>query len=209
VPEFQYPADVNVCDFQNNIYLEYGFKSLCQDTISRKKSLLTQEELDVEIKDFKKRINNRFTEVELSIEYNGDKSKITFVNEIINNNKTNIFAWFKHDEGFYYVEISGKDKDVSFLFDQILSTFKFLDKEQTEMRESDMTKCQADADCIVVKYSSCCGATKKAINKMYLEEYNSYKERQNFDEKACTVICADDSNITDAVCIDNQCKLKY
>lgn len=125
--EFKCPADIHVCDFQNNVYLEYGFKSLCQDMEGRKKSLLTQEELNVVIKDFKNRINNKFAEAELSIEYDGDRSKITFFNEIINEDKTNIFAWFKLAKGYYYIEIFGEDKDVSSLFVQILSTFKFLD----------------------------------------------------------------------------------
>ena len=47
---------------------------------------------------------------------------------------------------------------------------------------------------------------------MYLDEYNSHKEWQSFwDEKACAVMgrCADDSNVTDAVCANNQCNLKF
>jgi len=123
--EFKYPAEINVCDFQNNILLEYELKSLCQVTQDRNNSLLTQEELNKVIEDFKNRINNKFTEAELSIEYNSDKSKITFFNEIKNGDKTNIFAWFKYAKGLYFIEISGKDRDLSLLFDQILSTFKF------------------------------------------------------------------------------------
>jgi len=123
--EFKCPADIHVCDFQNFVYLEYGFKSLCQDMESRKKSLLTQGELDTAIKDFKNRINNKFTETEISIEYDGDQSKITSFNEIINEDRTNFFAWFKFPKGYYYAEISEKDEDVSFLFDKILSTFRF------------------------------------------------------------------------------------
>jgi len=98
------------------------------------------------------------------------------------------------------------------IFDQILSSFKFIDQKQAEVKETDITKCEADIDCIIVPYSSCCGATKKAINKMYLDEYNSHKEWQSFwDEKACAVmgICADDSNVIDILCVVKQCQLKY
>lgn len=81
--------------------------------------------------------------------------------------------------------------------------------------ESDLNFCQRDSDCVVVPYSHCCGSTKTAINKRYLDAYNAHPEWQVFNDPAtCAVIgvCRDDSNVTDAVCEfapEGICQLEY
>ncbi|MCL5783922.1 MAG: hypothetical protein M1142_01005 [Patescibacteria group bacterium] len=107
---------------------------------------------------------------------------------------------------------------------KILSTFKFLPDEMDEnqgqenkITQGNLDICQVDSDCIVVPYTSCCGATKKAINKKYLTEYNSHPDWQKFDDRqGCTLmgVCPADSNITKATCQksdDNlkRCQLKF
>lgn len=114
--EFKSPDNINVCDFQNNVLLEYKIKSLCQDTLNRKKSLLTYEELNTAVNDFRGRVNNQFTDTVLSIEYDGDRSKITSFNEIISKDNTKAFAWFAVPEGYYYVEIYAKKRGCHYAF---------------------------------------------------------------------------------------------
>jgi hypothetical protein len=73
----------------------------------------------------------------------------------------------------------------------------------SQITEQDLDRCEQDADCIVVAYQHCCGATKRAINEAYLEEYNSHPEWQVFDDEAtCATIgmCLDDSEVDTAVC---------
>lgn len=78
--------------------------------------------------------------------------------------------------------------------------------------EDDLGSCTASSDCIVVAYSHCCGATKRAINGAYLEAYQSHPEWQVFDDPAiCALIglCPDDSAVTQATCADGLCSLVY
>jgi hypothetical protein len=78
--------------------------------------------------------------------------------------------------------------------------------------EADLAVCFYTSDCIVVAYSHCCGATKRAINAAYLSAYESHPEWQVFaDPSVCAVIgvCPDDSAVTSATCADGWCTLVY
>lgn len=78
--------------------------------------------------------------------------------------------------------------------------------------ESLLVECEKDSDCIVVDYSDCCGSTKRAINKLYLDEYNANQDWQKFDDPdTCALIgqCLDDSHVTSALCRNNICWLDY
>lgn len=90
-------------------------------------------------------------------------------------------------------------------------------KEARTITEADIDVCQDDGDCLVVKYQHCCGATKRAINREYLEEYNNHPEWQSFfDAAVCARIgvCPDDAQVSQAKCevYDEQtkrCRLQY
>ena len=71
--------------------------------------------------------------------------------------------------------------------------------------EADLDQCAQTSDCIVVAYSHCCGATKRAINSAYEAAYDAHPEWQVFNDPAtCAVIgaCMDDSAVTEATCSD-------
>jgi hypothetical protein len=61
----------------------------------------------------------------------------------------------------------------------------------------------------------CCGATKRAINSIWLDAYDAHPEWQFFDDPVtCAVIgaCMDDSNVEAAVCEgmpDGRCRLVF
>jgi hypothetical protein len=80
------------------------------------------------------------------------------------------------------------------------------------MTEADLAVCTVSAACVVVPYTHCCGATKRAINGAYLSAYLSHPEWQVFAEPgACAVIgmCPDDRAVTSATCADGFCALVY
>jgi len=80
-----------------------------------------------------------------------------------------------------------------------------------EITENMLNMCEQDDDCIIVDHSHCCGATKKAINKIYLKEYNEHPEWQKFfNENSCALIgmCPDDSFVTQASCQQTDGNLK-
>lgn len=86
------------------------------------------------------------------------------------------------------------------------------DTSDTSITEADLSVCSTDEDCIVVDYSHCCGATKRAINATHLEAYNTHPEWQKFDDPdECAVIgqCLDDSQVTEALCSSNRCQLVF
>ena len=73
-----------------------------------------------------------------------------------------------------------------------------------EITEAQLDDCTQNDGCIVVSHQSCSGSTKKAINKKYLELYNSKPEWQKTDDPE---ICArigmmpfDDSKYKSAIC---------
>lgn len=77
-------------------------------------------------------------------------------------------------------------------------------------KEEDIVKCEKDADCVIVPYRHCCGATKKAINKKFLELYNKTSEWQKFDNpQICAVagVCLSDDKVKDAQCETGRCQL--
>jgi hypothetical protein len=81
-----------------------------------------------------------------------------------------------------------------------------------DVTEADLANCVANSDCIVVPYSHCCGATKRAINAANLSAYESHPEWQVFaDPGVCAVIgvCPDDSAVKSARCADGFCALVY
>lgn len=80
------------------------------------------------------------------------------------------------------------------------------------VQESEITVCKQNSDCIVVPYSHCCGSTKKAINKKYLEIYNQNKEWQKLNNAGlCAVIgqCLSDKNVNEAKCEAERCQLRH
>lgn len=79
-------------------------------------------------------------------------------------------------------------------------------------KESEITQCKKDSDCMIVPYRHCCGATKKAIGKKFLEDYNKNKSWQKFDNpKICAVagVCMSDEKVKDAKCEAGQCQLRF
>jgi hypothetical protein len=87
--------------------------------------------------------------------------------------------------------------------------------DPARISENDLAFCEGDADCIVVPYDHCCGSTKRAINKDYLNTYNDHSEWQMFnDPTTCAVIgaCRDDTNLDSALCQgapQGLCQLKF
>lgn len=87
----------------------------------------------------------------------------------------------------------------------------FRDFEKS-VTEKDLDLCVQDKDCIIVPHNHCCGSTKKAVNRDYLDIYNSHPEWQKFDDGyvcARIGICPDDSNVNSARCEDARCVLVY
>ena len=83
-------------------------------------------------------------------------------------------------------------------------------EQESTVEEADLQRCAAGQDCVVVPYSHCCGATKKAINALYEQVYKDHSEWHVFaDEDACAVIgmCAPDDDVTAAACVGNVCTL--
>ena len=82
----------------------------------------------------------------------------------------------------------------------------------TTVKESDITKCKTDSDCLIVPYRHCCGSSKKAINKKYLTEYNKSPSWQKFDNpQSCAVMgqCMSDEKVKSAKCEAGQCQLRF
>lgn len=88
--------------------------------------------------------------------------------------------------------------------------------KSNSVKEEDIDLCNEDSDCIIVKYSHCCGLTKKAINKNFADEYYKHENWQKFDDpEVCSIIgrCPDDSKVNSTECKDmdgkKRCSLKY
>lgn len=87
----------------------------------------------------------------------------------------------------------------------------------SQIDESLINRCTKTEECIVVPYTSCCGSTKRAINKEFLDEYQSTPAWQSFNRpEVCNVIgrCRDDSMVTESICVleqgkNGRCELKY
>ncbi len=81
--------------------------------------------------------------------------------------------------------------------------------------EEQIGVCSQDADCVIVPYQHCCGATKRAINQTYLEKYNQNPDWQVFDHPInCEMIgpvgaCPSDTDVTTAECRDGYCRLVF
>lgn len=74
---------------------------------------------------------------------------------------------------------------------------------QIPATQENIDVCIDDQDCIIVPYSSCCGSTKRAINKKNKELYDSHPEWQKLSNPSiCNVIgmCADDTGVNKAIC---------
>mgnify|MGYP003971964845 CR=1 FL=1 len=85
-------------------------------------------------------------------------------------------------------------------------------KEDNSVTNKNISSCSINKDCLIVPYNHCCGSTKRAINKKYLDEYNAHPEWQKFnDVQACSIIgqCPDDSNINKTECKNGMCNLNY
>jgi len=86
---------------------------------------------------------------------------------------------------------------------------------EAPLTEEDLVRCLEDADCVVVPYDHCCGATRRAINEAYRDEYEAHPEWQSFsDPEACAEMdmCLDDSDVTSASCLgapDGSCQLVF
>lgn len=84
--------------------------------------------------------------------------------------------------------------------------------KETAVKESEITQCKKNSDCVIVPYSSCCGATKKAINKKFIDTYNKNKSWQKFDNpEICAVAgqCPSDKNVKETICEAGQCQLRF
>lgn len=82
----------------------------------------------------------------------------------------------------------------------------------TTTQEEDIVKCAKDSDCVIVPYKHCCGSTKKAINKKFLDLYNKTPQWQKFDnQNLCAVMgaCVSDEKVKEAKCGVGQCYLRY
>lgn len=84
------------------------------------------------------------------------------------------------------------------------------------VEERDIVVCEKDSDCIIVPYEHCCGSTKRAINRKYVELYFSKPEwHKFFDSGLCAVIgrCASDTSVTKAACEKSDdrkiCRLQF
>lgn len=78
--------------------------------------------------------------------------------------------------------------------------------------EEDIVKCEKNSDCVIVPYRHCCGATKRAINKKFLDLYNKSPEWQKFDNpQICAVagVCLSDDKVKDAKCEAGRCQLLH
>lgn len=80
-----------------------------------------------------------------------------------------------------------------------------------KITEANITKCAVNSDCIIVNYEDCC-ASKKAINKKYLDEYNNHPEWQKASKERmelCVVMeCDDETRGLDYTkCENNKCVL--
>lgn len=83
---------------------------------------------------------------------------------------------------------------------------------RAEVTQAELADCGSDADCTVVPYAHCCGATKRAINADFVDAYEAHPEWQRFDDPAtCAVVgvCADDSAVTEARCEAGACALVF
>ncbi|GEM_PF-3620779 len=57
---------------------------------------------------------------------------------------------------------------------------------EAPLAEADLVRCFEDADCVVVPYDHCCGATRRAIHEAHRDEYEAHPEWQAFSEpEAC------------------------
>lgn len=77
---------------------------------------------------------------------------------------------------------------------------------------AELVSCTSDSQCILVKHSHCCGATKMAINKAYHEAYLKTPAMQKTDDpETCALIglCMDDSTVTQAACFQGECGLLW
>ncbi len=86
------------------------------------------------------------------------------------------------------------------------------------LTEEMLGQCNHNTDCIIVDYAHCCGQSKKAINQLYLDAYQSKPEWQKFDDPqmcASMGVCLDNSNATDTICVKNKdadkgtCEIAY
>lgn len=70
------------------------------------------------------------------------------------------------------------------------------------LTEDELDDCAVDADCIVVPYDHCCGATRRAINKAHQDAYDAHPEWQSYHEDDCALIgaCQPDDDVTEATC---------
>ena len=66
------------------------------------------------------------------------------------------------------------------------SVAKKTQPEGHDLYGTDWLKCEVSDDCVVVSYSHCCGTTKAAINKKYVQEYESHPEWHVSPPGACT-----------------------
>ena len=76
--------------------------------------------------------------------------------------------------------------------------------------ESNLAECLPGDVCVVVPYSHCCGATKRAINLQSVDAYYSHPAWQIYDGPCEMIgICRDDRAVTEAVCELGQCQMVF
>lgn len=99
-----------------------------------------------------------------------------------------------------------------FLVLMLFGSLHTLAGQTTTVKEAEISKCVKDSECLVVPYSHCCGSSKRAINKKFLNEYNKTPAWQKFnDPQSCAVIgqCISDEKVKTAKCEAGQCQLRF
>lgn len=79
-------------------------------------------------------------------------------------------------------------------------------------KDDQLLGCESDDQCVVMEHSHCCGATKKPINRKYLDYYRKTPAMQKTDDpELCAVVglCRDDSTVRQAVCRKGRCELLW
>lgn len=143
--------------------------------------------------------------------YMWPRSKANLVIKYKNGTYNNISV--SHSEGFvaedpYYPYVADKklSKEYYYLINYI---FDLCPKSKTEEK---FYACILDSDCgLAISYQDNCGCTiKKAINKNYINEWNSNPALHRIIEDAdCALVgaCPDYSN-KETTCINNKCEMK-
>lgn len=101
-------------------------------------------------------------------------------------------------------QVKTKVEDVDAAFQEIKEAEEAVSRVFGSRYEIDMEReksdlCLTDDECIVVEYEGCCSKVR-AINKTYLERYNTTATWQKDDTDCSQVVCEDLSAYTQTAC---------